>query len=278
MRHGDYDDPLLRQVLPAAAELNNPDGFDSDPLAEAAAYRAPGLLQKYQRRVLLMATASCGVHCRYCFRREYPYADSVSDMHRWQRALSSIAADTEIEEVILSGGDPLLLGNDRLGDLLRRLSAISHINRLRIHTRQPIVLPARIDDPLCGLLRNQRWRVVMVLHANHANEIDAEVQSACARLRDAGVTLLSQSVLLAGVNDNAEALCALSRSLDSAGVLPYYLHQLDRVRGASHFAVDDARALALHRQMLAGLPGYLVPRLVREVPGADSKLPLPIPA
>ncbi len=274
MRRGDYHDPLLRQVLSVGAEQAAVDGFVADPLHEAAARRAPGLLQKYRHRALLLATAACAVHCRYCFRREYPYEDSASDDGRWNAALASLAADPQIEEVILSGGDPLSLSNARLESLSQRLAGIGHLRRFRIHTRQPVVLPDRVDDGLCQWLAKLPWRPVIVLHCNHANEIDDAVRQACARLRAAGATLLNQSVLLTGVNDSAAALCALSRALDGVGVLPYYLHLLDPVRGSAHFDVPVRTALSLHGAMQAELPGYLVPRLVREKPGAASKSPV----
>jgi len=274
MRPGDYDDPLLRQVLPVGLEDAAVDGFVGDPLMEAAARRAPGLLQKYRHRALLMATAACGVHCRYCFRREYPYADDAGEDGRWSAALTSLAADPQIEEVILSGGDPLSLSNARLEALSRQLAAIPHLRRFRIHTRQPVVLPDRVDDGLCQWLQQLPWRPVIVLHCNHANEIDASVREACTRLRAAGATLLNQSVLLAGVNDSPGALRDLSAALDAAGVLPYYLHLLDRVRGAAHFDVPAAVALQLHAELQAQLPGYLVPKLVRERPGAVAKSPV----
>ena len=273
MRRGDAADPLLRQVLPLQLEHRDAPGFVADPLHEAVARRAPGLLQKYRHRALLIATAACGVHCRYCFRREYPYEDAADD-GRWNTALAAIAADTSIEEIILSGGDPLSLGNARLAQLSRRLAAMPHLRRFRIHTRQPVVLPDRVDDGLCQWLRQLPWRPVIVLHCNHAREIDTEVHAACARRRSAGATLLNQSVLLAGVNDSAHALRELSIALDAAGVLPYYLHLLDRVRGAAHFDVPAGVALELHAALRAGLPGYLVPRLVRERPGADGKSPV----
>jgi EF-P beta-lysylation protein EpmB len=275
MRHGDYHDPLLRQVLPVGAELTSPPDFSGDPLGEAAAQRGGGLLQKYAGRALLITTGACGVHCRYCFRREYPYAAS-SGGARWQQALAAIAADASIEEVILSGGDPLSLSDQRLQQLTAQLAAIPHVIRLRIHTRQPIVLPARVTEGLCRWLRDLPWRPVLVLHANHANELDAEVLAACQALRASGATLLNQSVLLAGVNDSSAALCGLSHALFAGGILPYYLHLLDRVRGASHFEVPEARARALHAQLRASLPGYLVPRLVREVAGEASKTPVPL--
>lgn len=275
MRRGDYSDPLLRQVLGTAAELGAQPGFVGDPLEEEAATRAPGLLQKYAHRVLLIATAACGVHCRYCFRREFPYGEHADDAGRWHAAVAAIAADASIEEVVLSGGDPLSLSDARLTQLTDALRPIAHLRRLRVHTRQPVVLPARVDGGLCAWLRQLPWQPVIVLHANHANEIDSEVRAACQRLRAAGATLLNQSVLLAGVNDSADALVGLSHALWSAGVLPYYLHMLDPVRGASHFAVADDRARQLHGQASARLPGYLLPRLVREVPGAVAKTPLP---
>jgi EF-P beta-lysylation protein EpmB len=274
MRHGDPDDPLLRQVLPLASELDSSPGFSADPLHEAQARRAPGLLQKYRGRALLMTTATCGVHCRYCFRREYPYGEDHGSQGRWQEALDAIAGDTSLEEVILSGGDPLSLGNERLEQLGLRLAAIGHVRRLRIHTRQPVVLPERVDAGLCAWLQSLRWRPVIVLHANHANEIDAQVVAACELLRRSGATLLNQTVLLAGINDSASSQIALSQALWNAGVLPYYLHLLDRVRGASHFEVAELRARQLHADLLDSLPGYLVPRLVREVASAASKLPV----
>ena len=274
MRRGDPNDPLLRQVLPMAAELQSPADYSADPLAESAARSVPGLLHKYRGRALLVTTGACAVHCRYCFRREYPYADDQTDSVRWQPAIDAVAADSSIEELILSGGDPLSLSDARLRELTDRLTMIPHLRRLRVHTRQPIVLPERVSAGLLDWLRALRWPTVIVLHANHANEIDGSVIAACERLRAAGATLLNQSVLLAGVNDSAAALHALSLALWEAGVLPYYLHALDRVRGASHFAVDELQARQLHADLLATLPGYLVPRLVREIPGAASKLPL----
>jgi EF-P beta-lysylation protein EpmB len=272
MRRGDPDDPLLRQVLPVEAETAEQPGFIADPLGERAALTAPGLLQKYRGRALLIATPACAVHCRYCFRREFPYDEQ--DGPRWQEALARIERDPGIEEVILSGGDPLSLGDARLGALSRGLERAAHVRRLRIHTRLPVVLPARVDAGLAAWLSSLKWPVVVVLHANHANEIDGEVAAACAALRSAGATLLNQSVLLRGVNDDAEALAALSRRLFEAGVLPYYLHVLDRVRGAAHFEVDEARARRIAGELAALLPGYLVPRLVRERAGAPAKVPL----
>jgi L-lysine 2,3-aminomutase len=281
MRRGDPHDPLLRQVLPLDAEQESVAGYGADPLQEADARRAPGLLQKYRGRALLIATGACAVHCRYCFRREFPYADAEGDVEasavagtgvgRWQAALTELAADSSIEELILSGGDPLSLGNARLAQLTDALARIAHLRRLRIHTRQPVVLPSRVDAGLTQWLRAAPWPVVMVLHTNHAQELDATVLEACARLRDSGVTLLNQSVLLAGVNDSVAALAELSRRLFDCGVLPYYLHLLDRVTGTAHFEVAEARARRLVAQLAGQLPGYLVPRLVREVPHASAK-------
>jgi EF-P beta-lysylation protein EpmB len=273
MARSDVSDPLLKQVLPAAGELAEQAGFSGDPLAEAAARRAPGLLQKYRGRALLVTTGACAVHCRYCFRREYPYADDAGD--RLDEALGEIAADASLEEVILSGGDPLSLSNARLGALTERLGRIAHVRRLRVHTRTPIVLPARVDEGLLAWLAALPWPAVVVLHANHPAEIAPEVAAACARLRASGVTLLNQSVLLRGVNDDATVLAELSRALFAVGVLPYYLHALDPVRGAAHFALPDERARQIAGELAATLPGYLVPRLVREVAEAAAKVVLP---
>jgi EF-P beta-lysylation protein EpmB len=275
MRRGDPADPLLQQVLALPAELQAVEGYSADPLQEDAARGTPGLLQKYAGRALLMATEACAVHCRYCFRRHYDYAaDQPEGQARWSAALAHVAQDPGIEEVILSGGDPLSLGNARLGDLLARLAAIPHVTRLRIHTRTPIVLPARVDEGLLAVLRPWRDRLAMVVHANHANEIDDTTAAALRELGGQCSAMLNQSVLLAGINDSTPALAALSRRLFEAGVLPYYLHQLDAVAGAAHFAVTDAVATRLHRELIAMLPGYLVPRLVREQAGAPGKTPL----
>jgi len=273
MRRGDPDDPLLRQVLPLDVERSPQPGFLADPLAEQSAVAAPGLLKKYRGRALVIATSACAVHCRYCFRRQFPYAQQTG-ASRWREALAAIERDTDIEEVILSGGDPLSLGNARLAALTRALESVRHVRRLRVHTRLPIVLPRRVDSGLETWLARSKWPVVVVLHANHANEIDAEVRDACARMRAAGATLLNQSVLLRGVNDDGAALAELSLRLFESGVLPYYLHVLDRVAGAAHFEVPEARARRIAGELAAILPGYLVPRLVRERAGMPSKTPL----
>jgi L-lysine 2,3-aminomutase len=274
MRRGDPADPLLRQVLPVAAELTDPAGFGPDPLAEREALRAPGLLQKYRGRALLIVTGSCAVHCRYCFRRAFPYAEQLGS-GSLQQALDGIAADPGIEEVILSGGDPLSLSDARLRSLTDRLAQVPHVRRLRLHTRLPVVLPSRVDAGLLQWLADLPWPVAVVLHSNHGNEVDEGVRAACARLRGAGATLLNQAVLLRGVNDSVAALTDLSQRLFAAGVLPYYLHLLDRVCGAAHFEVAEATAQQLVGELAASLSGYLVPRLVREVPGAPAKIPVP---
>ena len=278
MRVGDVDDPLLRQVLPLGAELLEAPGFISDPLDEHAARRAPQLLQKYTGRALLITTEACAIHCRYCFRREFPYSPPVQEGSigggRWRESLEFIVQDASIEEVILSGGDPLSLSDARLTSLTGELASIPHVKRIRVHTRQPIVLPSRVDGGLLAWLDGVRLPLVVVLHANHPNEIDDDVRAACAALKSRGVTLLNQSVLLRGVNDDVDTLQRLSCALVEAGVLPYYLHLPDRVRGTAHFDVDEGRARALIAELMTRLSGYLVPRLVREVPGAASKLPV----
>ncbi len=274
MRRGDPNDPLLRQVLPLAAELLPAPGFGADPVGDRAAEQAPGVLHKYQGRVLLTATGACAVHCRYCFRRHFPYEQANASADGWRVALDSIGADFSITEVILSGGDPLTLSDRRLADFVQHLACIPHVTRLRVHSRLPVVLPERVTPSLCDALAGTRLRVVVVLHVNHAQEFDASVRQACVHLAERGFLLLNQSVLLRGVNDSIEALAMLSETLFAAGVLPYYLHQLDRVQGAAHFEVSDQSALALHAGINACLPGYLVPRLVREVPGAPGKSPL----
>ena len=271
MRPGDRHDPLLRQVLPLADELRQVPGFGLDAVGDAAAKKARGVIHKYDGRALLVATGSCAINCRYCFRRHFPYADETAAAGGWADAVAAIAADPGISEVILSGGDPLSLATRKLADLTTLLRAVPHVRRLRIHSRLPVVLPERVDDELLAWLRGLPWPVAFVVHANHANEFDASVDAAMAALRGAGATVLNQAVLLAGVNDSADALAALCERGFEAGVLPYYLHQLDRVAGTAHFEVDDERARALHATLVARLPGYLVPRLVRELPGDTSK-------
>lgn len=274
MRRGDPHDPLLRQVLPLDDEDRPVPGFGLDAVGDAAATAGDGVIRKYRGRALLVATGSCAVHCRYCFRRHFPYAEQTAARDGWREALALIRDDPGIEEVILSGGDPLSLATAKLRELTDALAGIGHLRRLRIHTRLPVVLPERVDAGLVDWLRALPWPATVVVHANHANEFDAGVDDAMARLRAAGATLLNQAVLLRGVNDSIEALADLSERGHAAGVLPYYLHQLDRVAGAAHFEVDDARARALHAALAARLSGYLVPRLVREVAGDPGKRPL----
>lgn len=274
MSKGDPADPLLRQVLPLAAEHDVAPGFVQDPVGDLQAMAQPGVLHKYQGRVLLITTGACAVHCRYCFRRHFPYGDANPAPAAWRQALDYIAADPSVTEVILSGGDPLVLPDRRLAELASRLAAIPHVRRLRLHSRLPVVLPERVDTALLAWLRDTPLQKLMVIHANHANEIGAETRAALAALRDSGVILLNQAVLLRGVNDSAEALAALSESLVAAGVMPYYLHLLDKVQGAAHFQVSEDRAQALMTALQARLPGYLVPRFVREIAGEPAKTPL----
>lgn len=275
MRRGDPADPLLRQVLPLDEELVPAPGFGLDAVGDAAARAAAGVIRKYRGRALLVATGSCAVHCRYCFRRHFPYAEETAAAAGWRGAVDAIAADPELDEVILSGGDPLSLATPKLAELTAALARRApHLRRLRVHTRLPVVLPERVDAELAGWLAALPWPVAVVVHANHAHEFDPAVDAAMARLRTTGATLLNQAVLLRGVNDSVDALAALSERGFAAGVLPYYLHQLDRVAGAAHFEVDDARALALHAALRERLSGYLVPKLVREVAGDASKRPL----
>jgi len=274
MRQGDPHDPLLRQVLPLAEECLTAEGFGTDPVGDLAAMAAPGVLHKYQARVLLTATGACAVHCRYCFRRHFPYADANPAAGQWRAALDYIAGDDTITEVILSGGDPLTLSDRRLAELVRQLETIPHLRRLRLHTRLLIVLPERVNDELLAWLGDTKLKTVMVVHANHAQEIDASTRSALGELKAIGTELLNQSVLLCGVNDSADALAALSEKLFEAGVLPYYLHMLDKVQGAAHFEVNETAARQLMTELNRRLPGYLVPRLVREIPGMPGKVSL----
>ncbi|WP_110674373.1 EF-P beta-lysylation protein EpmB [Salinicola sp. RZ23] len=274
IRHADPDDPLLRQVLPLAAEQEAVGGFVADPLVEREHTPRPGLIHKYAGRVLLIASPTCAINCRYCFRRHFPYAEHAPSMREWDASLDYLREDASIREVILSGGDPLASPDRRLAELVARLETIPHLQRLRIHTRLPVVIPDRVDAALLDWLGGTRLQKVMVLHINHAQEIDTAVVDACRRLAAAGVTLLNQSVLLRGVNDQVDTLAELSERLFAAGVLPYYLHVLDPVSGAAHFDVDDDSARALVASLRQRLPGFLMPRLVREIPGEQSKTPL----
>lgn len=271
MQKGRADDPLLRQVLPLGEELSPPAGFVADPLAERSSNPHQGLLHKYASRVLVIAGSACAVHCRYCFRRHFPYEDNQLSQHQFDDLLRYIHQHPEINEVILSGGDPLVTSNARLQRWVEALDALPQLKRLRIHTRTPVVIPERIDSGLLQLLENSRLQIVMVVHSNHAQEIDATFSQAMTYLKAANVTVLNQSVLLKGVNDSVDSQVALSEALFSAGVLPYYLHLLDRVAGAQGFALSDDDAFSLYRGMAARLPGFLLPKLAREIPGAPAK-------
>jgi EF-P beta-lysylation protein EpmB len=273
MRHGDPADPLLRQVLPLDDEDRVVPGFSLDAVGDGAAKGGTGVIHKYDGRALLIATGSCAIHCRYCFRRHFPYAEETAAAAGWAPALAYLRGDPSVHEVILSGGDPLSLATAKLSELTEALRTLPQVTRLRIHTRLPIVLPERIDEDFLQWIAALPWPTVMVVHANHANEIDDGVREACAALRARGVHLLNQAVLMRGVNDSADALVDLSEALFAGGVLPYYLHLLDRVQGTAHFEVPEAEALALREAIHARLPGYLVPRLVREIPGEPGKTP-----
>lgn len=271
MQRGNPYDPLLLQVLAVREELQNKEGYVTDPLIEVSGNPLQGLLHKYNGRVLLTLTGACAVNCRYCFRRHFPYQDNNPGRGGWQAVMDYIRQDTAIHEVILSGGDPLLAADVVLSDLLQQLAAIPHVQTLRFHTRIPIVLPERVNQELLDLLTATRLRKVIVLHCNHAQELDDRVLQTCGTLRQAGCHLLNQSVLLRGINDDASILAALSERLFTCGVLPYYLHLLDKVAGAAHFDLPEEVALSLYRQLQEQLPGYLVPRLAREEPGKGSK-------
>jgi len=270
---GNTNDPLLRQILPLIDEQQPHPDYSNDPVGDLSSSPVAGILHKYQGRVLLMTTASCGIHCRYCFRRHFPYSEHKSS-NNWHQGIEYIEKDASISEVILSGGDPLSLSNGKLFRLLDLLEAISHIKRIRIHTRYPVILPDRIDNELSNYLHQHRSKIIMVIHSNHPNELDASVGESLNLLNNNNILLLNQSVLLAGVNDNANTLCQLSERLFANNVLPYYLHQLDKVQGAQHFTVKDSQAKALMTMLRNQLPGYLVPRLVRESSGAPAKQPI----
>jgi EF-P beta-lysylation protein EpmB len=271
MRPGDPSDPLLRQVLPLAVEQESPDDFTSDPVGDSAAQLAPGLLQKYAGRALLITNGSCAIHCRYCFRRHFPFQDAGGWPDRWRAALRQLAADPSLEEIVLSGGDPLTAVDSQLENLVGELAGISHLERLRLHTRLPLVIPERVTTRLVKLLRATRLAPWMVVHANHPRELDPTVAAALARLIEAGIPVLNQAVLLRGVNDDVETMVALHRRLVQLRVLPYYLHQLDRVAGAAHFEVPVEHGRELVEQMRRRLPGYAVPRYVQECVGAAAK-------
>ncbi|MCG7941532.1 MAG: EF-P beta-lysylation protein EpmB [Candidatus Thiodiazotropha taylori] len=274
MAKGDPHDPLLRQILPCGEELVDRPGFIDDPVGDLQAKQQAGLLHKYQGRVLILTTGACGVHCRYCFRRHYPYQNGTATPAQWESILDTIRNQSSIQEVILSGGDPLMIHDPRLARMVAELQALPQLKRLRLHSRLPVVLPQRITPQLLELLSSNRLQSVMVLHTNHPNELSPALAEACEKMRSAGITLLNQSVLLKGVNDDAETLVRLSEGLFEIGVLPYYLHLLDRVSGSGHFEVEPDRIESLKGQLLQQLPGYLVPRMVREIAGEASKTPV----
>lgn len=271
MKPGDWNDPLLKQILPTGEELITHQGYSSDPLNEKACNTQKGVIHKYFGRLLMITTPQCAVNCRYCFRREFDYQDNTLSRSQWQDALAYIASNETIEEVILSGGDPLTASDRQIEWLIDALEDIPHVLRLRIHSRLPIVLPQRITQSLCTIFSKTRLQLIMVTHCNHPNEIDDEVKKAIHALSNQQFTLLNQAVLLAQINDHPSTQIALSKHLFTIGVLPYYLHLLDKVSGAAHFDVSETRARQLHNEMRARLPGYLVPKLVKELPGGYAK-------
>jgi len=274
IKKGAPDDPLLKQILPVKDEEFDANGFTIDPLAEMDTQVVPGLLHKYHGRALLVVTGVCAIHCRYCFRRHFPYADSNPAKDRWQQAIDYLKKDSSISEIILSGGDPLSLPDHRLLDLIQKLADISHLKRFRIHSRIPIVLPDRVNEQMLKWLTNTRLKSVLVVHTNHGNELDKNVATAIQKLRDINIPVFNQSVLLKGINDSAEILAELSERLFDIGIIPYYLHMLDPVAGAAHFKVDEASARTIMLKLHKTLPGYLVPRLVREIAGVQYKIPI----
>jgi len=276
MKKGDASDPLLLQVLPRGQELDYQPGFSKDPLEEGNSNPQPGLIHKYQGRVLLVVSGACAINCRYCFRRHFPYQDNNPSRKAWINTLRYIADDPSIHEVILSGGDPLAASDTLLAELTERIADIPHVQRLRIHSRLPIVIPQRINDSCIQWMTKSRLQTIMVIHSNHANELSPEVGERLLTLRQSGVHLLNQTVLLKGINDNSDTLCKLSESLFRYAVLPYYLHLLDRVQGAAHFLTSDKQAGKLVGEMTQRLPGYLVPKLVRELPEKPAKMPVPV--
>ncbi|UZE96979.1 EF-P beta-lysylation protein EpmB [Alkalimarinus alittae] len=271
---GNIDDPLLKQVLPDHQEAISPPDYSKDPLSEDTYNAIPGLIHKYKSRVLLVSGASCAINCRYCFRRHFPYADNRLSKEQWSSAIDYIHQHSELNEVILSGGDPLVSNDKQLHWLTTQISQIPHIKRLRIHTRLPVVIPQRVDESFIRWLSSIQLQKIMVLHINHPNEIDQYVKQAIKKIKETGTLVLNQSVLLAGVNDNAEVLTSLSEDLFDAGVLPYYLHRLDKIKGAAHFDLSQTKINEIYTDLLASLPGYLVPKLVAEIPHKASKTPL----
>lgn len=274
MKVGDPLDPLLLQVLPHHLELEEHAGYVTDPLDEEAANHLPGVLHKYQSRFLLTLTGACAVHCRYCFRRHFPYQENLPKNDDWLNIKEYLNQQKKINEVILSGGDPLTLSNRKLALWIERLESIEHIKILRIHSRVPVVIPNRIDDELVSLLKNSRLRIILVIHSNHAAELDDFTCLKLSQLVEQNILVFNQAVLLKNVNDSAETLINLSHRLFEARILPYYLHVLDKVKGAHHFDLNSEKIDEIYQDVLAGLPGYLVPKLVREIAGEKNKTPL----
>jgi len=266
-------DPLLLQIMTQSNEIVEAEGYTTDPVGDIRASQVPGLLHKYHGRVLLITTAACAVHCRYCFRRHFPYQQQTASRENWQEAIEYIQQDSSIEEVILSGGDPLVLSDDKLETLINKLESIPHLSRLRIHSRLPVVLPDRVTDRLVNILSSCRLNVCMVIHANHANEISRAEITILRKLQKSGINLLNQAVLLNNINNLEKDQINLSNALYNAGVLPYYLHMLDPVSGSAHFEVELEDAKKLISNMREKLPGFLVPKLVREIAGEKSKTP-----
>ncbi len=274
MQVGNPHDPLLLQVLPLHAELESHPQYTLDPLGEKQANAIPGILHKYKKRLLLTLTGTCAIHCRYCFRRHFPYQENIPKSADWPEIKQYIESQADINEVVLSGGDPLSVSNRRFAEWLARLESLPQLKTLRIHTRLPIVVPRRIDDELLQLLKTSRFQIVMVVHCNHPAELDPQTKSQLQRCRDHGITMLNQTVLLHGINDNIDTLVALNEQLFECQVLPYYLHLLDKVEGAAHFDINKQDAVALYRKLMHELPGYLLPKLVCEVAGERHKVPV----
>ncbi|NIY85487.1 EF-P beta-lysylation protein EpmB [Vibrio hepatarius] len=273
MQKGNPFDPLLRQVLPLSAEFEVHPGYSNDPLQEQN-NDIPGLLHKYRNRALMIVKGGCAINCRYCFRRHFPYQENKGNKTTWQQSLDYLAQHDELNEVILSGGDPLMAKDDELQWLIDHIADIPHIKRLRIHSRLPVVIPARVTDGLVSLLAGTRLQVILVTHINHAQEINQELSDALSKLKQVGVTLLNQGVMLKGVNDNVDAQVQLSEALFDSGVLPYYIHVLDKVQGAAHFFISDQQAKTIMAGVIERVSGYLVPKLTREIGGRSSKTPL----
>jgi len=271
MQVGNPRDPLLLQVLPQSFETESTAGFTADPVGDLSASYAAGILKKYQGRALLITTGACAVHCRYCFRRHFPYQDAPKGIAAWEPQLEKIAADRSIREILLSGGDPLTLTDAVLAELVHRIEQIPHVTRLRIHTRLPVLIPSRVTPALAKMLTDSRLQTVLVIHANHPNELVDDVGKALLALADLPINVLNQSVLLRGINDDAQILAELSERLLAHRVMPYYLHQLDRVQGAAHFMVDRQRGIEIVQKLRDTLPGYAVPRYVEEIAGQASK-------